>query len=122
MKNKIIFGTACYLLGNTIRIRKREWKQSLPNGKAWKQPYVADLRGIDLSGTFIRAFHSRIDVMLGEVDATEWNLVPMEGACIEFGWVYDHVYSYDANTHYLMYKGGQWIEITKDQMIRNLGG
>ena len=118
--NKIIFGTACYLLGNTIRIRKRQWNHSLPSGKSWKQPYVAELRGVDLSASFIRAFYSRTDVMLGEVDALEWNLVPYEGACIEFGWVYDNVHSYDANTHYLINVDGMWIEVSKERMIKNV--
>lgn len=118
MKNKIIFGTACYLLGNTIRIRKRDWKTALPNGKAWKQPYVATLHGIDQSGQFMRAFLTRNDVNLNGVDALEWHLP--EGTMVEFGWVYDNIYSYDANTHYLMMVDGKWIEITKDQMTRNM--
>ena len=116
MKTKIIFGTACYLLGNTIRIRKRDWTTALPSGKNWKQPYVATLHGIDLAGQFKRTFLQRTDRCLNGIDAYEWYLP--EGTMIEFGWVYDNLYSYDANTHYLMMVDHKWIEITKDQMIR----
>lgn len=118
MKNKIIFGTACYLMNNIIRIRKRTWTTTLPSGKAWKQPYVACLNGIDQAGQFKRNFMQRNDVNLNGVDAFEWYLP--EGTMVEFGWCFNNLDSYDADTHYLMMVDGKWIEITKDQMTRNM--
>lgn len=120
MNNRIIFGTACYLMGDVIRIRKRDWSTPLPNGKAWKQPYVATLHGIDLTGQFMRKFLGRTDRILNGVPAWEW-YVP-NGTMVEVGWCYDNVNSHDASTHYLIMIDGKWSEITKEQMIINCGG
>lgn len=119
--NRIIFGNACYLLDNLIRIRKRNWNTPLPNGKSWRQPYVASLSGVDQSGQFNRSFISRQDRVLNGIDALEW-YIDSNIDMIEFGWVYDNVDSHDANTHYLKRINGQWKEISKDEMIASIGG
>lgn len=113
-KTKIIFGNACYMIDNTIRIRQREWNRPLPSGKSWKQPYVAYINLVN--DELIRTFVDRTEKVINGTFALEFNVDPSQ--IIEFGWVYNNMDSHDADTHYLIHTNGIWKEIDKQELLK----
>lgn len=118
MRSKIIFGNALYLSDSLIRIKKRKNPgATFGSDKSWKEPYVANITGLDKQHTFNRSFIERDSKFYGSTEVIEFKL-PEQGY-VELGWIYSSLGDTEPQTIYLMSCGvNQWIEVTASQMSR----